>query len=317
MEMRKVCVIGGTGFVGHYILRRLARAGIPSRVLCRHPQRHADLQMVPGVELRQTDLFDPRQLDAGLTGCDALIQLLGILNESRVAGSFQHLHVALVDAVIDACQRNGVQRLLHMSALHADEYRGASAYLRSKGAGENHAHARGQPDIRVTSFRPSVIFGAGDSFFNRFAGLLRLAPGVFPLACPTSRFAPVYAGDVAEAFVRSLHDPTTFGGRFDLCGPRIFTLRELVEYTARQIRRPLRIIGLSDPLARLQARMLGLVPGKPFTMDNYLSLQTDSVCSANGLAQLGITPTDIDTIVPTYLADAGERRRYQSLRRVY
>lgn len=154
----------------------------------------------------------------------------------------------------------------------------------------------------MTSFRPSVIFGRGDSFFNRFASLLEMAPGIFPLACPDARFAPVWVGDVAEAMLRSLDDPQSAGHRYDLCGPRVLTLEELVEYTARRIGRRVLLAGLNDWGSRTQARVFELLPGKPFTRDNYLSMQTASVCGEhNGLLELGIHPTDIDTVVPTYL----------------
>jgi NADH dehydrogenase len=157
-----------------------------------------------------------------------------------------------------------------------------------------------------------VIFGPGDSFFNRFAGLLRLAGPVFPLACPGSRFAPVCVSDVAEAMYRAL-DAATTGERLELCGPQVYTLRELVEYTRDQLGLRCRIIGLGDTLSRLQARLLGILPGKPFSMDNYHSLQKDSVCVRNALPTLGITPTPIAAVVPRYLTGAHSRGRYQAL----
>jgi NADH dehydrogenase len=150
-----------------------------------------------------------------------------------------------------------------------------------------------------------VVFGRGDSFFNRFASLLELAPGVFPLACPDARFAPVWVGDVAEAMLRSIGSQQAAGRRYDLCGPRVFTLDELVAYTARRIGKRLLLAGLNDTASRLQARLFGLLPGKPFTLDNYQSMQSPSVCGEhNGLLELGIHPTDIETVVPTYLGGA-------------
>ena len=160
-----------------------------------------------------------------------------------------------------------------------------------------------------------MIFGPGDIFFNRFAGLLGSLPGPFPLACPEARFAPVYVGDVVEAFARTLEDKTTWGKHYELCGPESFTLRALVEYTARQSGLDKRIIGLGDSASRLQARILGKLPGKPFSYDNYLSLQVSSLCSKDGLQELGIKPTSIDSVVPYMLADKSARRRYQQLRR--
>ena len=315
MQIRRACILGGTGFVGRHILARLAAEDVDCLVLSRNPQRHRDLKVIPGVDLTPIDDFAPDSLEKALTGCDAVVNLVGILNESGEKESFRRIHVALVDTVVDACRAAGVRRLLHMSALHADPSRGSSLYLRSKGEGENRAHTRGQSSIEVTSFRPSVIFGPGDSFFNRFAGLLHLSPWIFPLACPKARFAPVYIGDVAEAFARTLREPSSFAKRFDLCGPRTFSLRELVEYTARNLGLRTRVVGLGDGLSKLQARLLGILPGKPFSLDNYLSLQTDSVCQDNGLEALGIRPTDVDSVVPLYLGRMGQRARYFELRK--
>ena len=314
LKTNKVCILGGAGFVGRHLVARLSESGIGCRVLTRNPQRHRDLQVAGMAELLRADLFDDGQLQAALDGCQATINLVGILNETGAGGSFQRMHVELVDRLLQAAKATGVTRLLHMSALHASETSGGSAYLKSKGEAENRAHTLARPQIRVTSFRPSVIFGPGDSFFNRFADLLRL-PGPFPLACPDARFAPVYVGDVVEAFARSLDDKTTWGKGYDLCGPGVFTLEALVRYSAAQTGADKAIVRLGDRLSRLQARMLGRLPGKPFSYDNYLSLQTDSVCGSDGLAELGIQATDIDTIVPLYLAERGQRQRYSQLRR--
>jgi NADH dehydrogenase len=230
--------------------------------------------------------------------CDLVINLAGILNEQGGV-TFDAVHVELVQRIVAAAEAAAVPRLLHMSALHAHAERGTSAYLRSKGRGEDVAHGA---DLAVTSFRPSVIFGRGDSFFNRFRGLLDMAPGFVPLACPGARFAPVWVDDVARAMVRSIGDERTVGRRYDLCGPRVLTLKELMAYTAHRLGKRTWIIGLDDKASRFMARALGALPGAPITTDNYLSMQTPSVCEEhNGLLQLGIHPTDIDTIVPTYL----------------
>lgn len=298
MKHQRVCILGGTGFVGHHLANRLSSAGVESRILARRPERHRDLCLAQGVELRQANIFDRTALVEQLQDCSAVINLIGILNEGT-GTSFQRLHVDLIDLILDAAGSAGVTRYLHMSALHANT-EGSSAYLRTKGEGEAHALGRGGT-LGVTSFRPSVIFGRGDGFFNRFATLLKTAPGVIPLACPNARFAPVYVDDVTKAMAIALGNPQTIGQCYDLCGPRIFTLRELVDYTAQRINKPTRIIGLNNAASRLQAKVFQLLPGKPFTMDNYLSLQTDSICETSGLAELGIQATDIETVVPTYL----------------
>ena len=315
MGIGKVCILGGTGFVGRHLTNRLCQSGIQCVIPSRNPQRHRHLALAGQVKLVVVDPSDTKQLADCFSGCEAVINLVGILNEQGANQRFHDAHVALSDRVVEACKQAGVWRLLHMSALNANESNGPSAYLKTKGEAENRTHTLGQPQLKVTSFRPSIIFGPDDSFFNRFAGLLQSIPGPFPLACPDSRFAPVYVGDVTEAMARTLNNRRSWGKHYELCGPRVLTLKELVEYTADclGLRKP--IIGLSQNLSALQARMLGMLPGKPMSYDNYLSLQVDSVCSDDGLGRLGITPTDIDSIVPYFLAQKGERARLLELRK--
>jgi len=173
-------------------------------------------------------------------------------------------------------------------------------------------------DLVVTSFRPSVIFGPGDSFINRFADLLRKMPLVFPLACGESRFAPVYVGDVAQAFVRSLDNPQTYGQRYNLCGPHEYTLKQLVQFTAEVMSLQRKIISLGKFSSRLQANVLEYMPGKPFSRDNYRSLQMPSTCKKddNPLRDVfGIEATALEAEVPVYLAHKTTRNRYMEFRR--
>jgi NADH dehydrogenase len=316
MKINRVCILGGSGFVGHHLCARLCASGVSCRIVTRHPQRHRDLKVLPGLELVAGDIFDSKDLELHFRGCEAVVNLVGILNESGAKGQgFRLVHVDLVDRIVEAGRAAGVQRYLHMSALNASASKGSSEYLRSKGEGENQAHTQGHSVMRVTSFRPSVIFGPGDSFFNRFAQLLRMTPGVFPLACPGARMQPVYVGDVVEAFAKALDDPSTWDKHYDLCGPQVFTLAELVRYTARVMGKRTLVVGLGDFVSRMQAHVMGHLPGKPFSYDNYLSLQTDSLCSGDGLAELGIKAQQIETVVPLYLADASERGSYSQRRK--
>ncbi|MBK1650052.1 complex I NDUFA9 subunit family protein [Rhabdochromatium marinum] len=298
----KACILGGTGFVGRELTQRLLARGYACHLPTRRVHRHRDLKLYPGVVVRPVSTLDSDTLTELFTGCDLVVNLVGILNESR-RSSFTQVHVELVERFLQAAQAAEVPRLLHMSALQATAPEQVtpttSAYLQSKGAGE--ALVAAQP--QATIVRPSVIFGRHDSLFNRFAGLIDLAPGFFPLACPNARFAPVWVGDVAEAMVRALDDPNSLGAVYDLCGPRVMTLRDIVTYSAKLRGRKLHIIDLSDKAAQRQARLFERLPGKPFSMDNYRSLQIDSVCTGNnGLLDLGITPTDVDIEVPRYLA---------------
>lgn len=316
MKTKNICMLGGTGFVGGHLADLLADRGHRVRVLSRHPERHRELAVHPRIELLGCNVHDSEALRQALAGADVVINLVGILNESGHDGSgFRRVHVELPQKIVEACVAEGIPRVLHMSALNADPSEGKSAYLRTKGEGERLMHAAAGQGLAVTSFRPSVIFGPGDSFFNRFAGLLRLAPGVFPLACPDARFAPVYVMDVAEAFARALEDRATIGQSYELCGPRDYRLRELVTLTAEYIGRPTLVIGLGPGLSKLQARLLEWAPGKPFSLDNYWSLQHDSLCREDGLGALGITPTAVEAVVPGYLAGRTQRHRYNLLRR--
>ena len=294
-------MFGGTGFVGRSLATRLLEAGWQVRIPTQHFYRHKDLTVLPNVTLYPGDVHDSGFLRDVLRGCDAAINLVGLLNESRRA-SFAAAHIALPEKIVTACHELGIPRLLHMSALNATP-QAPSRYLRTKAAGEEIVRAS---DLAYTLFRPSVIFGRHDGFLNRFARLLKLTPGVFPLACPDARFQPVYVEDVTRAFVRALNEHRTHGQGYALCGPRIYTLREIVEYLARLLRLRRRIIGLDDRLSRLQATIAEFLPGKPFSRDNYASLKLDSVCEEPSvlMAAFGIAPVPMEDIAPGYIGRA-------------
>ena len=310
MQSSKISILGGSGFVGRHITRILIAQGKQVRIATRNRERHRDLLVLPGIELVEADIFDNGSLRKLLEGTDGVINLVGILNERQHNGDgFRRAHIDLPRQIVDACRVTGVTRLLHMSALNANVASSPSYYLRTKAEGENFLHTIASPSLHVTSFRPSVIFGQDDSFFNRFAGLLKVTPFVFPLACPNARFAPVYVGDVANRFTQALEDKTTFGQRYDLCGPKQYSLIELVRYTADQLQLRRCIIGLPDTISHLQAAMLEWFPGKPFSLDNYKSLKTDSICSKGATE-----PTSVESIEPYYLGNRGKAKNYDRYR---
>ncbi len=313
MRIQRIALIGGSGFVGRHLTTHLRNRGYQCRVITRHAHRHQELRTV--AEVVEADLFDRTQLITGLQDCDAVIHLVGILNSRGGQRSFRRMHVELIEHVVGACHAAKVVRLLHMSALNADPATGSSEYLRSKGEGENKAHILAKPGIAVTSFRPSVIFGPDDSFLNRFAALLKI-PGPLPLACPDAAFSPVYVGDVAAAFANALEDRNAFDHHYELCGPKSYTLEELVRFVAYHGGRYKGIVRLPDWAARLQASILQYFPGQPFTPDNYLSLQTPSVCVQDGLGLLGIAPTSLENAAPRFLGQAGKSGRLDRLRRI-
>jgi NADH dehydrogenase len=296
-----VCVLGGTGFVGRVIAAKLARDGYSPRIPTRNRQRARDLLVLPGLELVQADIHDPAQLTALLRNCTAVINLVGILNERGSDGSgFHHAHVELAEKLMAACRRAGVKRLLQMSALKANAERGPSHYLRTKGEAEQVIHNQAGEIIQYTVFRPSVIFGPGDSFCGRFARILRKTP-VLPIAGLNARFAPVYVGDVAEAFVRALPDNRSFGQTYELCGPDVFTLEEILRFVCRELAIRRLILKLPQSLGRLQAWIGEFLPGKPLSRDNLRSLTVASVCRENGFAAFGIVAKPMESIVRSYL----------------
>ncbi len=307
MKALRICVLGGTGFIGSHLVFRLTDLGHSVTVLTRRPERHREFRIGSNVRLLACNPYDESALQTAIADMDCVINLVGILNEEG-SSTFQRAHVELPRTLVKAMRSAGVTRLLHMSALNANVNESHSRYLKSKGQGEDMVHQ--SPGLEVTSFQPSVVFGPGDSFFNRFAALLRLSPLVFPLACADAQFAPVYVGNLVDAFVRALGDRGLTGQRLELCGPRAYSLQQLVQYTARLTGRNTWVIGLPDFAARLQARLLGLVPGKPFSIDNYYSLQRDSVCRKPALPALDITPRSVEAIVPTYLGDRSMRAQY-------
>ena len=233
---------------------------------------------------------------------DAVIYLSGILNQSRKRKrNFRDVHLELPRKIMEAISQTSVQRYLHMSALGASE-KGPSEYLRTKGEAEDLVHGMAETiGCAVTSFRPSVIFGPNDSFTNRFAALLRSIPFALPLACPESRFQPVFVDDVTACFVSALTDHSCYGQRYDLCGPNSYTLYEIVDYINNVIGTNKHIIPLADWQARVQAAVFEWLPGKIFTRDNYRSLQLPSVCSGTFPEVFNITPRSMEQIVPNYL----------------
>ena len=303
-----ICVIGGTGFVGHSLLAALTKQGHRIRVLTRRRERHRDLLVLPTLNLVQGDVHELAFLRAQFQGMDAIIYLTGILNQSRKPGrSFRDVHVELPRKIMEAISQTSARRYLHMSALGANN-KGPSEYLRSKAEAEELVHGMANTiGCAVTSFRPSVIFGPNDSFTNRFAGLLRTLPVALPLACPGSRFQPVFVDDVAACCASALTDHDCFNQRYDLCGPKSYTLYEIVDYLNKLIGTNKRIIPLADWQSRMQAAVFEWLPGKIFTRDNYRSLQLPSVCSGPFPEVFNLTPRAMEQIVPDYLRPQRDR----------
>jgi NADH dehydrogenase len=308
---RHLLILGGSGFIGYQLAYAFGNRGWQVTVPSRRPHRHRALLVHPNIRLLQADITDPANLKTLCQDQQAVINLVGILHEKR-KGDFRRIHVDFIKSVVETCSEAGIRRLLHLSALGADQATGSSLYLRSKGEGENLLHTFGQRGLDVTSFQPSVVFGKGDDFINRFAGILRWCFGYFPLACADSKLAPVYVGDLVAKIVASIDDRSSYGRRYTVCGPEIFTLQQIVELIIATLRLPVRIMPLGKGMSRLQATILQNLPGKLFTMDNYRSLQTDNVCADGDLCE-----TSLRQYVIGLPAMNGNKRNYDRFRKDY
>jgi len=311
--MARICIIGGSGFIGRHLAELLVRNQHQVVVPTRNRERaKRDLIMLPTVDLVSADIFADAELDRLFAGCDIVINLVGVLysRPGRPYGpQFQRVHVELPRRIVEACRRRGVIRLVHVSALGAAD--GApSEYLRSKAAGEHAVLAAG-PAIGATVFRPSVVFGPQDRFLNLFARLQRFTPVVF-LAMPAAQFQPVYVGDVARAIVACLDEDGSHGQVYELAGPRVYALRELVQYAGALAGCPRPVIGLSRWLSLLQAAVLEHLPLRLITRDNVRSMRVANVSSAP--LPFGIPATPVEAVAPGYLGRDCLHSRYERFR---
>lgn len=301
MDIGSVTVFGGTGFVGRAVVRDLARTGTRIRIACRRPDealRCKTMGDVGQIVPVAANVRDDASVAAAVRGADAVINLVGILYE-RGRQTFRAVHEEAPGRIGRAAQAAGVRRLIHFSALGADPA-SPSAYARSKAAGEAAVRAAFPG---ATILRPSVIFGPEDDFFNRFAGLARVLPALPLVGGGHTRFQPVYVGDVADAVIAALNAPDCVGRTFELGGPRVYSFRALMEILLGEIRRRRLLVSLPFSLASAEAFFLEWLPKPPLTRDQVRLLRTDNVIApgAAGLADLGITPTALEVIVPTYL----------------
>jgi NADH dehydrogenase len=307
MNIRNVTVIGGSGFLGRHLARILAERGIAVRIPTRFRERaKRGLIILPTVEVVEANVHANADLEKMIAGADAVVSLAGILHESR-RGDFERAHVELPRRVAETCKRAGVGRLIHVSALAADA-RGPSRYLRSKGEGEAAVRDAAANGPAVTLFRPSVIFGLGDSFLTLFARLLACMPVVI-LGSPHARFQPVWVEDVARALAQALDQRDSFGQTYELCGPTVYTLRELIDLTGKVTGHPRPVIALGPRLSYLQALVMEVLPGPLLTRDNVRSMRVDNVCSCAWPELFGFAPAALEAVLPTYL-EGGPRSHY-------
>ena len=323
MTYQNILVLGGTGFVGQSLVERLAAQGRKICVPTRRRSNGRELLVLPTVEVVEADIHDAAVLRGLLAGRDAVINLVGILHDpgrptaasgGRYGAAFAAAHVELPRALAAACQALGVRRLLHVSALGADPA-GPSAYLRSKGDGER--AIRAAAGLSSTVFRPSVVFGSGDHFLNLFAGLAALLPVLF-IGGAQARMQPVWVQDLAAAIANALDARATFGQSYEVCGPTIYTLRELVAFAARAAGHPRPVVGLPAHLAAAMAAVFEMLPGPTLlSRDNLRSLGVDSVASVQpyrAAPELGIHPAPMEPEATLYLSGLHPRTRFGGFR---
>ncbi len=312
--MKKILVLGGTGFVGSHLCQKLAQLSWRVTLPTRHRESARHLQTLPLLDVMIADVHDPVALTRLVAGHDAVVNLVAVLHGDEAR--FNRVHVELAQTIAKACQAAGVKRLIHVSALGAT-LDAPSMYQRSKARGELALQAAG---LDLTVLRPSVIFGAEDRFLNMFAKLQQIFP-LIPLAGASTRFQPVWVDDVAQAIVNCLLRKETSGMVYDICGPDILTLKQLVQLSGcasgvnRGKGRP--VFELPMALGRLQAALMALAPGEPLmSRDNLDSMQVDNVTDGRlpGLLSLGISPGSVAAIAPQYLSAGSKQSEFQGLR---
>ena len=296
-----VAVFGGSGFLGRHIVRALARDGWRVRVGVRHPNTAHFLRpmgRVGQIQIVKANLLKGDDVAEMMREATAVINLVGILFQ-RGSQRFQTIHTEGAEAVARAASENGVGRLIHFSALGASAD-SPSHYARSKAEGEKRVRTAFPA---ATIMRPSVVFGPEDDFFNRFAALARLSPALPLIGGGHTRLQPVYAGDVAQATLAALGNSSTESRTFELGGPEVMTLKAVMQFVLRETRRRRLLMNVPFGLAKFQAAFLGLLPKPPLTLDQVRLLQSDNIVTegAPGLAELGVSPTTVEAIVPAYL----------------
>jgi uncharacterized protein YbjT (DUF2867 family) len=312
MNIKKVLLLGGSGFIGASIADQLSSHGFFVTVPTRHRERAKHLLILPTIDIVEADVHDPESLLALVREHDAVINLIGILH-----GDFEREHAEFPKLVAETCAKANVPRLIHMSALNADANayeNGPSKYLQSRGRGEANvlAVAKTNPNLKVTMFQPSVVFGEHDKFLNMFANLVKVFPFI-PLGSASAQFQPVWVEDVARAIVESLALTETFGKTYPLVGPKVYTLQQLIEFVITLTGKLRVVMGLGKGLSMLQATVFEFLPGKLITRDNVRSMSLPNISATPFPAIFG-TASDMEAVVATYMRGGMGREKYQHLR---
>lgn len=307
LENKRVVIFGGTGFLGRAVVNRLAKQKAYVTVVARHTERRKELKVLPQVRLVQGDVTDAAFVGSVMAGQDIAVNLVGALGGGRrnLKGINDEWPARL------AATAEQLELLIHVSAMGADPTSRCN-YLSSKAGGEVHIRSGAAPWV---IFSPSVIFGPGDSFFWRFAKLLKGSPPIFPVVRGRARFAPVFVGDVADAIVSVMGRPDLAGNSFELGGPDIWTLHEILRYTCRQIGSRKILLDVPDVVGRVMALLVSLLPGAPLTLDMFRALSTDSVPQRSDLKDYFLDqPTAVESIVPYYLGPLSKQATFDRYR---
>lgn len=308
MNIKKVLLLGGTGFIGASLADQLTARGYFVTVPTRLRERGKHLLILPTVDVVEADVHNAEVLLGLAKEHDAVINLIGILH-----GNFEREHAQFPKLVAETCVKANVARLIQMSALNADPH-GPSVYLQSRGRGEANvlAVAKANPTLQVTMFQPSVVFGENDKFLNMFVGLVKMFP-VIPLGSANAQFQPVWVEDVARAIADSLARSETFGKTFRLVGPRVYTLEQLINFVVSLTGKQRVVIGLGPSLSMLQAAVFERLPGKLITRDNVRSMSLPNISPDPFPAIFG-PASDMEAVVTGYMREDSGRAKYQNLR---
>ena len=307
-KIGKIVILGGSGFIGAQLATKLSSMADKIVIPTRNTESNLGLKMIPNLEIMHVDVKDERSINLLLDKTDLVINTIGILNELNDDNSFEKIHFELTKKISLSIKQNKVKRYLHISSLNADP-KSTGKYLKSKGKAEDYLLEETAYFSNVTIFRPSIVFGEDDSFFNKFATLLKIFP-VFPLACPNSKFMPIYVEDLTDYMISTINNIESYNQKIDVTGPKEYSFRELINQTLLALKIKRLIIPLNNFLSRAQARVFQNLPGKLFTMDNYESLQFDS-CSDKGFKG----SSSLEDIIPQYLNIKTKQKRFEKLRK--
>ena len=294
VKISKCVIFGGTGFVGSNFAQKLSSLASEIVVVTRDIERNKSLKMIPNLKLVLVSISDSKSIRDILKNAEIVVNTVGILNEFDQINTFENIHFRFLQRLSQEIKVNKIKRFLHISSLNAKTDQ-VSDYLHTKGKAEDFILNEMSLFCNTTIFRPSIVFGEEDSFFNKFAKLLKFIP-IFPLACPSAKFQPIYVGDLTDYMISCISDIETYNERIDMVGPRTYTFSELIKLTTKIMGIKRIIIPLNDSLSKIQAYVFQNLPGKLFTIDNYHSLQIDSV-SENGY----VGKTTVEQKLPNYL----------------